>query len=143
MLLIKMQPMNKLRYSLDTSFVVRLLTGDPVPQFRLAADFLEQCGREEAVAEVVDLVLAEAYFALQYHYGFPKDMALKSLRQFAEQPSVAVSKYALEILSLSGLSSANPGFVDLLIHGDSRARNSQLVTFEKKSRKLEGVIVLE
>ena len=75
--------MNKLRYSLDTSFVVRLLTGDPVPQFRLAADFLEQCGREEAVAEVVDLVLAEAYFALQYHYGFPKDMALKSLRRTA------------------------------------------------------------
>lgn len=142
-MVIEMQPINKLRYSLDTSFLVRLLTGDPVPQFRLAAGFLEQCGCEEVVAEVVDLVLAEAYFALQYHYGFPKDTALKSLRQFAEHPSDAVSKHALEILSLSGLSSANPGFVDLLIHATSRAGNCQLVTFEKKSRKLEGVIVLE
>ena len=34
--------MDKLRYSLDTSFLVRLLTGDPVPQFHLAAGFLEK-----------------------------------------------------------------------------------------------------
>jgi len=135
--------MNKLRYSLDTSFLIRLLTGDPVPQFHLAAGFLEKCRREEAVAEVIDLVLAEAYFALQYHYGFPKDAALKSLHQFAEQPAVAVSQHALEILSLPGLSSANPGFVDLLIHGFSKTKNCQLVTFEKKAHKLEGVIVLE
>jgi predicted nucleic-acid-binding protein len=135
--------MNKLRYSLDTTFLVRLLTGDPVPQFRLAVGFLEQCTREESVAEVIDLVLAESYFALQYHYGFPKDAALKSLHQFAEQPAVAVSKHALKILSLPGLSSANPGFVDLLIHGFSKTKDCQLVTFEKKARKLEGVIVLE
>ena len=135
--------MNKLRYSLDTSFLIRLLTGDPVPQFHLAAGFLEKCSREESVAEVIDLVLAEAYFALQYHYGFPKDIALKSLYQFAEQPGVAVSQHALEILSWPGLSSANPGFVDLLIHGFSRTKNCKLVTFEKKARKLEGVIVLE
>jgi predicted nucleic acid-binding protein len=135
--------MNKLRYSLDTSFLIRLLTGDPVPQFHLAAGFLEKCRLEEGVAEVLDLVLAEAYFALQYHYGFPKDAALKSLLQFAEQPVVAVSQHALEILSWSGLSSANPGFVDLLIHGFSRTKNCKLVTFEKKARKLEGVIVLE
>ena len=135
--------MNKLRYSLDTSFLIRLLTGDPVPQFHLAAGFLEKCSCEESVAEVIDLVLAEAYFALQYHYGFPKDVALKSLYQFAQQPVAAVSKHALEILSLPDLSSANPGFVDLLIHGFSGSKNCQLVTFEKKARKLEGVIVLE
>lgn len=135
--------MDKLRYSLDTSFLVRLLAGDPVPQFHLAAGFLEKCKGEECVVEVLDLVLAEAYFALQYHYGFPKEAALKSLHQFSEQPIVAVSKHALEILSLPGLSSANPGFVDLLIHGFSRAKNCQLVTFEKKARKLEGAIILE
>ena len=135
--------MNKLRYSLDTSFLIRLLTGDPVPQFHLAAGFLEKCSREESVAEVIDLVLAEAYFALQYHYGFPKDIALKSLYQFAQQPVVAVSKHVLEILSLPDLSSANPGFVDLLIHGFLNTKNCQLVTFEKKARKLEGVIILE
>jgi predicted nucleic acid-binding protein len=135
--------MSQLRYSLDTTFLVRLLTGDPVPYFHLAAGFLEKCRREECVVEVLDLVLAEAYFALQYHYGFPKDAALNSLHQFAEQPVVAVSNYALEILSLPSLSSANPGFVDLLIHGFSRTKNCKLVTFEKKARKLEGVIVLE
>ncbi len=95
------------------------------------------------MAEVLDLVLAEAYFALQYHYGFPKEAALKALHQFSEQHSVAVSKHALEILSLPRLSTANPGFVDLLIHGLSKTKNCQLVTFEKKARKLQGVIVLE
>ena len=135
--------MNKLCYSLDTSFLIRLLTGDPVPQFHLAAAFSEKCRREEGVAEVIYLVLAEAYFALQYRYGFPKDAALKSLHQFAEQPVVAVSQHALEILSWPGLSSANPGFVDLLIHSFSSTKNCKLVTFEKKARKLEGVIVLK
>ena len=52
--------MSKVRYSLDTTFLVRLLTGDPVPQFHLAASFLEKCRREEGVVEVLDLVLAEA-----------------------------------------------------------------------------------
>lgn len=134
--------MNKIRYSLDTSFLVRLLTGDPVPQFHLAVGFLEKCRREEGVAEVLDLVLAEAYFALQYHYGIPKNAVLEMLHQFSEQDAIVLSKHAHEILSLTGLSSANPGFVDLLIHGFSRAINCQLVTFEKKARKLEGVIVL-
>jgi len=133
----------KVRYSLDTSFVVRLLTGTPLPQFYLASGFLEKCERENSMAEVLDLVLAEAYFALQYHYGFPKEAALKSLRQFSSQPVVSFSKHAIEILSLHGLSTANPGFVDLLIHGFSKAQNCQLVTFEKKASKLEAVIVLE
>jgi len=104
---------------LDTAFLVRELTGDPVTQFRLPVGFLEQCRREDSVAEVLDLVLAEAYFALQYHYGFSKDAALKSLHQFSGQPEVILSQHALEILALPGLSSANPGFVDLLIHGFS------------------------
>ena len=36
--------MNKLQYSLDTSFVVRLLTGDPVPHFHVAVGFLDNVG---------------------------------------------------------------------------------------------------
>jgi predicted nucleic acid-binding protein len=135
--------MNKMRYSLDTSFLIRLLTGDPVRQFHAAAGFLEKCEREESVAEVLDLVIAEAYFALQYHYGFPKDVAIKSLQQLSKQPSIVLSEHALGILFVPGLASANPGFVDLLIHGFSRSKSCQLVTFEKKARKLEGVIVLE
>ena len=94
------------------------------------------------MAEVIDLVLAEAYFALPYHYGFPKDAALKSLFQFAEQPAVAVSQYELEILPLPDLSSANPDFVDLLIHGYLETKRCKLVTFERKARKLKRVIVL-
>ena len=135
--------MNKLRYSLDTSFVVRLLTGDPVPQFHVAVGFLEKCGRDDGVAEFIDLVLAEAYFALQYHYGFPKDAALKALQQFSNQPGVSFSEHAIDILSMQGLSTANPGFVDLLIYGFSKAQSCKLVTFEKKARKLEDVIILE
>lgn len=135
--------MNKLRYALDTSFLVRLLTGDPVHQFYSAVGFLEKCWSEGSVVEVFDLVLAEAYFALQYHYGFPKGAALQSLLHFSGQPSITLSKHALEILTFPELPTANPGFVDLLIHGSSRTQGCQLVTFEKKARKLEGTIVLE
>ena len=135
--------MEKICYTLDASFLVRLLTGDPLPQFHLAVGFLEQCEREGSLVEVLDLILAEAYFALQYHYGFPKEAALKVLHQVSDHPVVALSKQAMDILGRPGLSSANLGFVDLLIHGSSRGAGRLLVTFEKKARKLEGVIVLE
>jgi len=126
-------------YALDTSVVMRLVTGDPVPLFRCAVDFLETDGPP---IHVGNLVLAETYFALQYHYGFSKADALDALRQLVGHDRIAATPHAREVLSLARLATMKPGFVDRLIHGSARAAGHQLVTFEKATKKLPSTVIL-
>jgi predicted nucleic acid-binding protein len=128
--------------SLDTSVVIRLLVGQPADQYRRAMEFL--CGQLTAgrSVHVSDLVLAEAYFALQGFYRLPKPDALQALALFARHSGVTVTPVALEVLGLPRLATAKPGFVDRLIHGASQNAGHTLVTFEKAASKLSKTIVL-
>jgi len=126
-------------YLLDTSFVVRLLTRDPLPLYKQASDFLSE---STAPLVVPDLALAESYFALQYHYGFGKAEALEMLRLFSEHPMITCSVSARQVLRKKKLAAAQPGFVDRLIHGCAREAGANLVTFEKSARKLPRTIIL-
>jgi predicted nucleic acid-binding protein len=49
---------------LDTSVVLRLLTGEPAAEARLARGRIERAHAAAEPVIVTDLVLAEAYFAL-------------------------------------------------------------------------------
>ena len=135
--------MNHTRYAADTSFLLRLLTGDPEAQFQTASTFLEECKKLDHSLEVNDLVLAEAYFALQHHYGYLKEDALQALAKLGSHPGIIFSSNATKVLTLPNLASTKPGFVDLLIHGSARANQRKLVTFEKSARKLPETIVLQ
>lgn len=128
---------------LDTSVVIRLLTRDPLPLFQIASDALDQWADGMPGLIVTDLVVSEAYYALQYHYSFPKAAAIEALRGMACHPAIAVSPHAKEILSLTNLAAAKPGLVDRLIHGAAQASGATLLTFEKSARKLPNTHVLE
>ena len=128
--------------SLDTSFVMRLLVCEPLEIFRLASRFLAEKRAAEVAIHVSDLVLAEAYFALQGYYQLPKAAALATLAKFTRHSGVTATPIARAVLALPNLASAKPGFVDRLIHGASRAGGHTLVTFEKAAKKLPGAIVI-
>lgn len=134
--------MKSVCYTLDTSFVIRLLTRDPLPLFERAAAFIGQFAEGMPGLIVSDLVLAETYYALQHHYVFPKADALAVLLAMSRHPTISVTPHAFKVLSQPRLSSAKPGFVDRLIHGESEASRTTLVTFEKAARKLPNTIVL-
>lgn len=128
---------------LDTSVLVRLLTGRPHDLALRALEFVLE--RQEAgdVLRVSELVAAEAYYALQHHYGAAKSDALGALRQFLDTPGVEGAGDLAELLATPGLESANPGFVDRVIHGDYlRSGAQQVVTFERATAKLGKVLVL-
>ena len=128
--------------ALDTSVVIRLLVQQPALLYDCAALFLEERLAANANIQVSDLVLAEAYFALQSFYRVSNADALQMLLAFVATPGIEVSLSARAVLSQPGLATANPGFVDRLIHGAAQGAGQTLVTFEKASRKLPGTLVL-
>ena len=116
--------------------------GQSIDQTMRAVAFLDEILRRGHQAVVSDLVVAEAYFALQHHYGLSKQESLDGLKcLFADgeiEPLGVVSK----VLAVDGLASAKPGFVDRLIHGTYEAEADNMVTFEKTGAKLKSVRVL-
>lgn len=134
--------MNAVGLSLDTSVLLRLLVQEPLPLFHLAAQFVEAQLEAQVPVHISDLVLAEAYFALQSFYQLPKADALKAIESFVETSGVTITPSARAVLALPHLATAKPGFVDRLIHGSSHAEKRTLVTFEKAAKKLPDTVVL-
>ena len=131
-----------MKAGLDTSVVLRLLLGQPADQAARAVAFLDELSRGGHHAVVSDLVAAEAYFALQHHYGVSKQDALLGLRRLFADGEIEPLGAAAEVLAADGLASAKPGFVDRLIHGAYTDAADEMVTFEKAASKLKSVRVL-
>lgn len=134
--------MNMADVHFDTSVVMRFLVGMPLSQFRMAARYLDHLRDGGGSAWVSDLVLSEAYFAVQQFYQLTKADALDALNKFALLPGIVVTPHAMATLSLPNLASAKPGFVDRLIHGEAVEVGQTLVTFEKVAKNLTATVVL-
>jgi len=100
--------------------------------------------RQEAgdVFRVSNLVLSEAYYAMQQHYGVDKKTVLNALRVLSEQRGFEFSSEARAALCLPNIDHASPGFVDRLIHGEQHAQGVTVLSCEKSFRKLPDAIVL-
>jgi predicted nucleic-acid-binding protein len=129
-------------YSLDTSVVLRLLVSEPPELFRQASQFLSEQRATGTPIHVSDMVIAEAYFALQTFYRLSKADALAAIASFTIHSGVQASPVAATVLAQPNLANAKPGFVDRLIYGTSHASGHTLVTFEKAAKKLPGTRVL-
>jgi predicted nucleic-acid-binding protein len=130
------------KVGLDTSVVLRLLLGQPADQAARAVAFLDKLARGGHHAVVSDLVVSEAYFALQHHYGVFKQEALMGLRRLFADGEIEPLGAAARVLAVAGLPSAKPGFVDRLIHGAYAGPSDEMATFEKAAGKLKSVRVL-
>lgn len=129
---------------LDTSVVLRLLVGEPAVQAEAAVAALSRAKRDGAAVIVSDLVVMEAYFALQAAYNVPKNAALNALAKMFNSGDVQPEPggCAQDVLNECLKSSSKPGFVDRMIHAQYRNHGAHLTTFEKASGKLPGAEVL-
>ncbi|NBB81207.1 MAG: PIN domain-containing protein [Verrucomicrobia bacterium] len=125
----------------DTSFVLRLLVGEPKDQAAAALEELDRLVTDGKKIAISDLVIAETYFALQHHYEVPKKEALDTLNEFLAAPEVKPLGVASAVLAEPNLSKVNPGFVDRLIHADYISRTAGMLSFEKAARKLASTKV--
>lgn len=132
------------KVGLDTSVVLRLLTGEPPDQAERAMQFLQDLSARGGRAVLSDMVVAETYFALHAHYGVPKREALSGIRSLLESGDVEPSAdgCALDVLRQMEHAPQKPGFVDRLIHGQYLRSARNVASFESAFRKLRGGIVL-
>lgn len=126
---------------LDTSVVVRLLTGEPAPQADAARRELEAA--QPGSVLMSDLVVGESYFALRHHYGVPHARALAALRALADDPRVHCPGVAGRVLPLAPEREGGAGVMDRLIHADYAATDATLVTFDRDAARLPGCRALD
>lgn len=132
-----------MKVGLDTSVVLRLLTGEPELQARRALDELRSLLTGGATPLVSDLVVSEVYYALQYHYSVPKAEALSILATFLRESGVKPAGAAAAILAVPNIATINPGFVDRLIVAEYvNLSAKEVLTFEKAAGRLPQVRVL-
>ena len=131
-----------MRCGLDTSVVMRLIMGVPSDLAAKAVSEIVEVIHGGGACLVDDLVLAEAYYALQHHYKVPKAEALSALAKFSTQPGIVFSPEAMKLLRTPGLDKADPGFVDRLIHAAYEKSAVPMLTCERAAVKLANTKVI-
>lgn len=129
-------------FGLDTSVVLRLLTGQPQD---LAARALTRYQDGIAAGDdfcVSDVVAAEAYFALQQHYRKTKEEALEALRGFSSGEGISFSQNFAASINTPNIHKANPGFVDRMLVSGYREQGQITLSCEKSFRRLADTEVI-
>ncbi len=123
------------RFGIDTSVLVRLLTGDPEELYLRTVGALGSLMEQEG-AEIFasNQVIGEAYVAVQHHYGVTKPDARTGLgdvlRSGLVSPLTAGSVFtALE-------ASAGAGLLDRLITDDYARAGLEVLTLDRKMGSL-------
>ena len=128
------------KVGLDTCIVLRLMVGEPNDQAKRAFCFLEKSHFSGMIIYVSDMVVAESYHALCYHYKVPPVEAAKILADFLASPMVTPSGHSLT--ALQEYQGKGAGLVDRLIRLDLLDLAHEVVTFDKNFSKLSGVNML-
>jgi predicted nucleic-acid-binding protein len=82
---------------------------------------MAETGQAGARVFVSNLVILEACFACQHHYGMAKDAVLTGLKRLLSMPTFVVHPQLLPLPATGGLATAKPGFPDRLIHAEATA----------------------
>ena len=124
--------------ALDTSVVLRLLTGEPPEQAEIARRHVE---RSTDPLWVDALVVGESYFALRHHYGVPHREAVDALLALVRSDRMLASEETRAALA-SARAGAGPGVMDRLIVAAAREVGRVLCTFDRQLARLEGARLL-
>ncbi len=125
---------------LDTSFIVRYLTGTPAHLARLARDVIESA---EPLG-VTDVGLVEAGYVLVHAYAMPRDAVVDALVALIERRNIVCLGAEKEYLVV-GLRMCRPSarvsFADAAIWASARSRKTEgIYTFDERF-PAEGVVL--
>lgn len=130
--------------AVDTCILMRLAAGDPAALFMKTVRALETLLDRQVGTRIVahNIVIGEAYIALQHHYGFTKAESRKTLTHVLTSGLVEPldGQAALDAIDTA---SKGAGLVDRLILLDAQARSTApLLTLDAALAKVPGVAEL-
>lgn len=129
------------RFGIDTSILVRLATGEPEADFEsTVAALTHLVERDHAAIFVANMVVGEAYIALQHHYGVPKPDAKSALSSVLSSGLVAPSGGQAVLDALA--SRKGCGLMDRLIALQYAAEDSEALTLDRKMAALPNATLL-
>ncbi len=130
-----------LRYGIDTSVLVRLVTGHPEDGFEYSLSALRALV-EDGGAEIFvsNQVIGEAYVAIQHHFGISKLDARAGLLDVLQSGLVAPLSGGSVIAALGA--SGGAGLLDRLIASDYSRANLSVLTLDKRMAALPGAGLL-
>ena len=116
------------RYGIDTSVLVRLLTGVPPDAFSHCAEELQRLAERGAEVYASNQVIGEAYVAVQHHYGVSKADARAGLLDVLRSGLVSPlnGRAVLDALTAPG----QPGLFDRLIANDYHRAGLEILTLD-------------
>ncbi|KAF0246438.1 MAG: hypothetical protein FD180_702 [Planctomycetota bacterium] len=124
-----------MKLGLDTSVVLRLLTGEPAGMAAVCGERLEAAARAGDRVVVSDLVVLEAYHALQFHYELPKERAREAIARMFRSGQVEPDRPET---AEAYAPAAGAGPVDRLIHSRYAALGARTLTFDDLQSRLAG-----
>lgn len=118
-------------YGIDTSVLVRLLTGEPAADFAATVSKLTalRATRTEPIL-AANIVIAEAYAVVQHHYGVSKTEARRALRSVLTSGLIEPAAGAAVLEALDA--AKEPGLTDRLILIDHAHLGAVLLTHDRK-----------
>lgn len=129
------------RFGIDTSILVRLLTGDPEVEFarcvRGLARLIEEDGAEIFAS---NQVIGEAYVAVQHHYGVSKPDCRAGLEDVLRSGLVAPLGGDDTLTALGQTGGA--GLLDRLIAADYSGADLKVLTLDRKMAHLADARLL-
>lgn len=123
------------RYGIDTSVLVRLVTGDPESGFaHCVRNLTKLVDGEGAEVFASNQVIGEAYIALQHHYGVTKSEARAALGKVLRSGLVSALNGPATLALLETRSGS--GLLDRLIADDYGRHDAVTLTLDRKMAAL-------
>ena len=125
------------RFGIDTSVLVRLVTGDPEADFDYCVSRISALMEEGGEVFASNQVIGEACVAVQHHYGVSKADARASLLDVLRSGLVAPLNGPSVMVALEA--SGGPGVFDRLIADGYSREGLEVLTLDRKMANLADV----
>ena len=127
-------------FGIDTSILVRLLTGHPKSDFEYCMRQLRGLLEQGCEIFASNQVIGEAYVAVQHHYGVSKAETRAAMLGVLSSGLVGPTNGRAVIVALGA--SDGPGLFDRLIADDYSRTGPEVLTLDRRMARLDDVRLL-
>lgn len=123
-------------YLLDANYLLRFVLKDNLKQAQIVRDLFHQAKAGDITIYAPLLVFVESVFILKKLYKFGKKEIAENLKYIIDLSFLDIEKRLIIIDGLVLYTNYNISFVDALFVTEAKQSGKQLLTFDKKLKKL-------